>query len=527
MKHKLITVSLACLTLFGWGCDSYLDINEDPNVLSEIPDAKVILPAAEIGLANQLMGWDFGFAGGFWGQYWTQAYSSSQFKSLCEYQETSFGKTYTELTAGVLNDLKRMKIVTADSENKGTYFVAEALSIFTWQMITDVWGAVPYFEALKGNEGNVYPKFNTGSEIYTDLLARVNALIATDISGSTLDENYDFVYGGNLVEWMKFANSLKLKLMMRLSETSTYDNAAVVSFIEASNFISYSARISGDVWSDDSKGGEEGKRHPMREFEEGKALNLSTNVIASKNFIDYLIDNNDPRLETLFAKSGSKHKGAFVGDFDSNEDSDGDATDDDKEDYSQPSFSPNTDLMIMSAWEVNFFIAEAYARAGNNAKAKAYYDLGVKASTNQHIADLAKDMKAQDVAILVTSLESNDIITTGYATWANGTAEEGIKQIAMQKWVANANYQHIESFLERNRTKYPELNLIDIRKDRTEAFTNFPVGSLTISVAGRAKTNAKLPSAPIYPQSVLTRNLNAPAQRVDLLTKIWWNLKAE
>ncbi|MCZ4695890.1 SusD/RagB family nutrient-binding outer membrane lipoprotein [Ancylomarina euxinus] len=505
MKHKLITVSLACLTLFSWGCDNYLDINEDPNMLREIPDAKVVLPAAEIGLANQLMGWDFGFGGGFWGQYWTQAYSASQFKSLCEYQETSFGNAYNELTAGVLNDLERMKTVSAESTNKGTYFVAEALSIFSWQIMTDVWGSVPYFEALKGNEGIDSPKFDEGSAIYADLLVRVDALIATDLSGSTLDKNYDFVYAGNLTAWKAFATSLKLKLMMRLSETSSYDNAAVVSFIEASSFISSSAKIDGSTWSD----GQEGKRHPMREFQEGGANNLSTNVIASKNFLDYLNTNNDPRLDELFVKKGGSHLGAFVGDFDSSEDSDGNGTADDSESYSQPNFKADMDLIIMSTWEINFFIAEAYARAGNNAKAKEYYDLGVEASLAQH-GGLA-----------------NDIITTGYATWVNGSVEEGIKQIAMQKWVANANYQHIESFLERNRTKYPAVNLIDIRKDRADAFLNFPVGSLTISVAGRAKTNAKLPSSPIYPQAVLTRNVNAPAQKADLLEKIWWNLKAE
>ncbi len=504
MKHRIITISLACLTLFGWGCDSYLDINQDPNFLSDIPDAKVILPAAEIGLANQLMGWDFGFGGGFWGQYWTQAYSASQFKSLCEYQETSFGNAYNELTAGVLNDLKRMKTVSAESTNKGNYFVAEALSIFSWQIMTDVWGAVPYFEALKGNEGIESPKFDEGSAIYADLLVRVNALIATDLSESTLDKNYDFIYAGELKAWKAFANSLKLKLMMRLSETSSYDNAAVVSFIEASDFITSSAKISGAVWTDK----QEGKRHPMREFQEGGANNLSTNVIGSKNFIDYLNNNNDPRLDMLFKKTGDLHLGAFVGDFDSSEDSDGNGTADDEEDYSQPIFKADMDLMIMSTWEINFFIAEAYARAGNNAKAKEYYDLGVEASLAQH-GNLA-----------------NDIITTGYATWVDGTTEEGIKQIAMQKWVANANYQHIESFLERNRTKYPAINLVDIRKDRADAYTNFPVGSLTISVAGRAKTNAKLPSSPIYPQAVLTRNVNAPAQKVDLLEKVWWNQKA-
>ncbi len=102
-----------------------------------------------------------------------------------------------------------------------------------------------------------------------------------------------------------------------------------------------------------------------------------------------------------------------------------------------------------------------------------------------------------------------------------------IKQIAMQKWVANANYQHVESFLERNRTKYPAVNTIDIRKDRADAFTNFPKGVLTIAIEGRGKLNAKLPSSPIYPQSVLTRNENAPVQKQNLLENVWWNTKAE
>jgi len=245
----------------------------------------------------------------------------------------------------------------------------------------------------------------------------------------------------------------------------------------------------------------------MREFEAGGANNLSTNVIGCASFIDYLKAGNDPRLDVLFAKGGDNHEGAFFGDFDSKEDTDGDGTDDADEDYSTAVFKGDMDLMIMSTWEVNFFIAEVYARAGNNAKAKEYYDLGVEASLAQN-----------DVA-------DNDIIVNGYATWVDGDAEAGVKQIAMQKWVANCNYQHIESFLERNRTKYPAVNNIDIRKDRQTAYTEFVPGFITISVNGRAKTNAQLPVSPIYPLSVLTRNENAPSQKVDLLEKVWWNKK--
>lgn len=86
------------------------------------------------------MGWDFGFAGGFWSEYWTQKYTASQFKSICEYTETSFSTAYSNLTAGVLKDLKEIKTVAEESGNTGNYFVAEALSIYTWQILTDVWG---------------------------------------------------------------------------------------------------------------------------------------------------------------------------------------------------------------------------------------------------------------------------------------------------------------------------------------------------------------------------------------------------
>lgn len=504
MNHRILSIALILLLGFSIGCDDYLDINQDPNVLSEIPDEKVLLPAAEIGLGNQLMGWDFGFGGGFWSQYWTQNYTASQFKTLCEYQETSFLNAYPELTAGVLGDLEKIKVLSSNSDDKGNFFVAEALSIYTWQILTDVWGSIPYFEALKGAEGIVSPKFDDGEVVYTDLLQRIDNLLAIDLSSASIDGDFDFVYAGELAKWKLFVNSLKLKLMIRLSETSGYNNSALLSFVENNSFLQESAKIGGSVWSDD----QEGKRHPMREFEEGGAKYLSTNVIACKTFLDYLITKSDPRLNTLFTAPSGGHLGAFFGDFDSKEDSNENGKTDDKEVYSTALFLPKMDLVIMSTWEVNFYIAEVYARASDNINAKKYYDLGVVASLNQH------------------GISDYSIIGVGGSySWIDGTIEDGIKQIAMQKWVANANYQHIESFLERNRTKYPSVDDVDVKKDRTGVNDNFPVGSFTISVNGRAKTNANLPASPTYPASVLTRNTNAPSQKLDLLEKVWWNKK--
>lgn len=508
MKKFIISALSGLMLLVISSCQDWLDVNHDPNVLEEVPNAKVILPVAEVGLANNLMGWDLGFAGAFWSEYWTQKYTASQFKFLCEYNETDFNGTYSSLTSGVLADLNRIKVISAENKDNGNYFIAEALSIFTWQLMVDLWGNVPYKEALKGDEKIDMPKFDTGEEIYSDLLLRIDELQKLDLTDAFVDDEYDFVYAGDLAKWSLFVNSLKLKLMLRVSETTGYDNAKTLAFVKSNSFLTSSAKISGSVWSDN----QEGKRHPMREFEAGEAGYLSGNVIACKNFIDYLKNNSDPRLGKLFTITSASvgYRGAFFGDFDSKFASDGSTTDD-KVSYSVVRFDPDMDLMIMSDWEVNFYIAEIYARAGDHPNAKLYYENGVKASLSQH--------KLTDTAILSSG---------GYAEWKDGTVEEEIKQIAMQKWVANANYQHIESFLERNRVKYPAIYDIDIKLKRTKAYSDLNiVGNLTVSVNGRNKLNNSLPASPLYPDAVMGRNVNAPNQKANLGEKIWWNKKAE
>lgn len=499
MKSKFIIIATLLAFTFA-SCSEWLDINHDPDAIEAVPSADALLPAAQLGVANNLMGWDFAFGGGFWVQYWTQKYTASQFKTLCEYLPEDFNTSYSSLQSGALADLRRIKFMTADDENRGYYFVAEALSIYTWQIVTDVWGDMPYTEALKGDEGIFDPVQDKGKDIYTDLLKRVDALLAIDLNESTLSSTQDLIYKGDLTKWRQFANSLKLKLMLRLSETPTYSNAAVLTFVQSANLLNSSAKIPGSLWDDAM----EGKRHPMREYEAGGASYLSGNVIACKSFFDYLKSNNDPRLAKLFKGT----EAAFFGDFESDGDSDDDGTKDDKEAYATVVFAANMDLMLMSDWEVEFYIAEVYARAGMNVQAKTHYDNAVKASLAQH------------------GVSDNSIVeTNGYAAWAVGTVESQIKAIAMQKWVANANFQHIESFLERNRTKYPSVSELDISADRKAAWSNFPVGNLTISVKGRQLLKGNLPASPLYPDSYISRNINAPSQKENIGQKVWWNLK--
>lgn len=502
MKFKIFLGAAIITLMTTVSCESWLDVNEDPNNLAELKSPEVVIPTAQVGIANMIMGWDMGFAGGFWSQYWTQSYTASQFKFLNEYQETSFANAYNGLYAFALNDLNA--ILKVSDETSGDYLVAEVLSIYTWQLVTDVWGAMPYFEALKGDEGIVHPNYDEGDEIYADLLNRINKLLATDYSSATLSKKYDFIYKGEVSDWLKFANSLKLKLMLRASETSGYNNASLLAFVESVEFLTSNAMIPGTYWEQ-----KDGKQHPMVEYQANGANYFSTNVIASRTMLDYLKINSDPRLDVLYdAPKSGIHKGAFHGDFDSKEDSDGNGTTDDKEEYSTVSFADNADIPLATVWEVEFNIAEVYARAGDNANAKLHYDAAVQASLDYW-----------GVSTSITGVGE-------YAEWQNGTIEEGIKQIAMQKWIAHCKLQHIEFWLERNRTKYPSVNEIDIAKDRQDAHLNFPVGDFTISVKGRGKLNGNLPASPTYPNALMNRNDNSPSQKPNIGVKVWWNQKA-
>jgi hypothetical protein len=498
IKIALYISFISLLPLLG--CNDWLDVNTDPNNLSELDNPEAVLPVAQVGLANALMGWHMGFTGAFWSQYWTQDHTSSQFKYLDEYDETSLDYAYDNLVPSALNDLKAIK--DNSEEGSGNYLVAEALSIFGWQIVTDTWGDIPYFNALLGNEGNFSPAFDAQEDIYEDLMARVDALLEMDFSEALIDSDYDFIYQGDVDAWLAFVKSLKLKLMIRLSETPNFNLQDAVALASSGGFISETAMIPGSVWED-----RDTKRHPMVEFHRAGYFD---NVIASMTMIRFLTTNNDPRIDLLYIAPGEEHQGALQGDFGvQNIDTDGDGTDDDEEDYSIVQFDVDADIPLMSTWEVNFYLAEVYARA-NDPRAKVFYDAAVE-----------ENLTYWGIGETITGEGQ-------YAEWPDGTVEENIRAIALQKWVAYNKLQHMEAFFERNRTKYPAVNELQVRTaaHRQELFNNFPVGDFIISVAGVGKLSGDVPSSPIYPNAVITRNTTKPQQKTSLAEDVWWDQKA-
>src|SRR5699024_5989911 len=125
----------------------------------------------------------------------------------------------------------------------------------------DVFGAVPYTNALQGSE-NLSPTPTPGNEIYADLIDRIDIAIdqyeANPVESSVGEQ--DLIYGADIDAWIQFANTLKLKMYLRMAYTSEANATAVMNLINEGNFITQDAAFN-------SFESVTNKRHPYYEVQ--------------------------------------------------------------------------------------------------------------------------------------------------------------------------------------------------------------------------------------------------------------------
>ncbi|SDB93296.1 SusD/RagB family nutrient-binding outer membrane lipoprotein [Williamwhitmania taraxaci] len=96
---------------------------------------------------------------------------------------------------------------------------AEIMKAWGFQLLTDAFGDVPYSQALQPDKYPT-PKFDAQQDIYDDLIAKLTAA-ATALQGSNGWATGDILYGGDVDQWIKFANSLRLRLALRASKVNS------------------------------------------------------------------------------------------------------------------------------------------------------------------------------------------------------------------------------------------------------------------------------------------------------------------
>ncbi|MBS1609347.1 MAG: SusD/RagB family nutrient-binding outer membrane lipoprotein [Bacteroidetes bacterium] len=171
-------------------------------------------------------------------------YDNSRFPCAVQYMERNFQGSdnyyagFKDPADDLYNAMNVLKLVDGAiglAEKRGSTTHVGIFKIFRsllFSFMTDYYGDIYYSEALKGREGILYPKYDKQADIYAGLLAELDEANTMIKSGTEpVSATYDLMYGGDKTKWQKFANSLKLRLLMRASKKLTDAGAQMTAII--------------------------------------------------------------------------------------------------------------------------------------------------------------------------------------------------------------------------------------------------------------------------------------------------------
>ena len=352
-----------------WSCSDadYEQLNRDPNNPTQVDEGHLFVSSIK-SLFDQIEESNVNVnIFRLFAQYWTQ----TTYVDESNYDLTNRaipGFHWDELYLDVLNDLKNAIALTPNDVFKTSQ--AEVLSIYTWQVLVDTFGDIPYSEALKAGavEQDLLPAYDSAAEIYSDLLTRIDAAINNLKSSEGKGyQNDDLIFNNNRSSWLKFAYSLKLKIGIRLSDVNP--NVAK-SAVETA--------VSGGVFESNMDNVEiayEGGTPNTNPIWEDLVQSGRNDYIPANTIVDYLNALEDPRRDIYF-NPNSKIDDAYVGGV-----------------YGKQSVfklhshlgeifhDPTYKGVLMDYSEVCFHLAEAAAKGWSvGGTAKDFYNAGIRSN---------------------------------------------------------------------------------------------------------------------------------------------------
>ena len=371
---------------------------------------------------------------------------------------------WIELYRDVLSNLQESKrLIPSDNTitegaQKNQIAIADIMQVYTFAILVNTFGDVPYSEALDAN--NLFPKYDDAQTIYNDLFRRLDEDIAAiNTASAGFSATADIVYGGDVAKWIKFANSLKMKLGMIVADvdpdkaktaveeaspnafTSAADNAVIQYFSTTPN--------TNPLWNDliNSK---------RQDF------------VAAEALVNTLRTLNDPRLTIYFKPNDNgEYVGAVVGENNT---------------YSKFA-KPGTKLedpalpnLLLSYDEIEFFRAEAIERGFNVAGTAAeHYNNAIRAS--------------------ILFWGGTDAQASAYLAQpavAYTTAPGNYKQkIGTQKWIALYN-RPVDAWTEIRRLDYPVLAPPSQAKSGFPNRLTYPTNEQTLNNANYTAAASKI-----------------------------------
>lgn len=323
----------------------------------------------------------------------------------------------------------------ARSAQANTVYEGPALILKAYMAaaLTDIYGDVPYFEALLGKEGNVTPRYDNQEDIYTaddgilDNLRKGIDAIETYTGVQGLEG--DILFNGDLNGWVRFANSLRVKYLIRISDRMDVSPELQTVFDEGNYIILNQENATFDFSNTQPN------TFRMAILRAGD-FNL---FIMSETILEIMNDLRDPRMDVLFRPTASD-PGVYSG-FLNGPDASNTAISVADFSLTGTIFRENTgnlDANYMTSWETQFLLAEAAQRGIINANARSLYENGVTQAFNYWGTQIPEGY-----------------LSDGNAAFASNE-QDPIEQILTQKWIANS-INGYENWIEYRRTGFPKL----------------------------------------------------------------------
>lgn len=364
----------------------------------------------------------------FWMQHWTA--TTYQDEPRYDFVTRDIPLAFwTQFYRETLMDLKRSKEVAESDEfldetiKANQVALTEILSVYAWTVLVDTWGDVPYTESLDLN-GHGQPVYDDAATIYADLFARLDAAMSSlDPSAESFGVS-DLIYGDDLNAWLKFGNSLKMKMAITLADIDPTTAQAAFNEAKDKGFTSNADNATFQYQSASPN------NNPVSNNLVPPFTSRQDYVIAS-TLADKLNEMEDPRRDMFFKdKIGGEYKGGAPGVT---------SPYDDFSHVSDKVTDPTFEALFLDYVQIEFIKAEAAGR-GWGGDAETHYNNAVRASLDYWgvpSGEAATYMARADVA------------------WGSASGDYKEK-IGNQIWIALYNRGY-DAWVQWRRLDYPEL----------------------------------------------------------------------
>ena len=404
--------------------------------------------------------------------------------------------------------------------------IAQVIKVAAMHRVTDTYGPIPY--SMIGVGGQLKVPYDSQEDVFNKMFEELDESIdvLTENRSSMISANADPVYGGNVEKWCKFANSLKLRLAMRIvyadkDVAEKMATEAVKSTVGVFTSNDDNATLKAVAFGD--------KGNPLYtavKYNQVQGSNTGGDSHAAADITSYMNAYKDPRRPSYFISSEfDEPEYQYVGALVSAKKPPLSTT---GRKYSGINIAPTDPLMWMNAAEVAFIKAEAVAVFGfdmGGSTAGDLYNEGIRLSFEQWgVSSEYESYVSQDQPAPVNYVDPAggenrpDVLTNLCVKWDDAASKEVMQErILIQKWIANFHLGN-EAWADHRRTGYPKF---------------FPASDEGNLSSGKVVDNNLGARRMPYPQTERTNNAENYQAAVSTLlggsdnmaTRIWWDCK--